>query len=188
MSGNALEGKAPHTFLDDLESFYYAMLYIAMVYTAPDCRKEKLPPRLHDWTRPFPEGAKLGFLLSDACPPVGAWFGTPFQTLLDRIHSIFQKIFKQKFLAEVKGQPLPVVNHHEVYDTMISHIRQAIDDLGVEESKRPVEHATPEPDEHLRTEDMFDSASEAGGNPGRRKHLSVITMAAASRPRRRRAK
>ena len=88
MSGNALEGEAPHTFLDDLESFYYVMLYIAVVYTAPDCRKDTLPPRLQDWTRPFPEDAKLGFIMSNARLRVDVWFGTPFQTDYTIFHNI----------------------------------------------------------------------------------------------------
>src|SRR5882724_9263185 len=118
MSGNALEGEAPHTFLDDLESFYYVMLYIAMVYTAPDCPKEELPRPLYGWNhRPLPSDAKQGFLVSDFRPQANVWFGAPFQTLLDRLHSIFQKVFRQNFLAEFEGQPRPVVNRDEVYDT-----------------------------------------------------------------------
>lgn len=39
MSGDALEGVAPHTYLDDLESFYYVMVYISLAYARPGCLK-----------------------------------------------------------------------------------------------------------------------------------------------------
>jgi len=190
MSGSAIEGEAPHTFLDDLESFYYVMLYIAMVYTAPDRRKEDLPALLSEWSKPLASDSKPGFLISDSRPKVSVWFGEPFQNLVDRLHSIFKNIFRQNFSAEFKGQPKPVVNRDEVYDTMISHIRQAIDDLGVEESERYVEHVT---HAELRSADKLHSASDAGDDsscksPGRCKRLGIITTAAASRPRRRRVK
>ena len=81
---------------------------------------------------------------------------------------------------------MPVVNRDEVYDTMIFHIRQAIDDLGVEEIEKHVEHA--EPDQDLRTDDILNLESDAESNQGRRKHSGVSTTAAASRPRRRQVK
>jgi len=189
MSWNVLKGDTPHTFLDDLESFFYVMFYIAMTYTAPDCRKEELPDLLYDWNHyPLPSDAKQGFFLADSTPKVSVWFGAPIQNLLNRLHSIFKNILRQKYLAEYDGQPRPVVNRDEVYETMLSHIRQAIEDLGVEESEKPVEPAAPAPDDDLRNDDIFNSATEAGGNPGRPKHLSVINTAAASRPRRRQVK
>ena len=43
MSYMVLKGEAPHTLLDDLESFFYVFFYIAMTYTVPDCRNEELP-------------------------------------------------------------------------------------------------------------------------------------------------
>lgn len=195
MSGKALEGDASHTYLDDLESFYYVMVYISLAYAGPGRRKAYLPQPLPRWEEPLAFRAKQGFLVSDFIPQVDVWFGPPFQNLIDRLHSVFQNMFRQKIIAEYRGNPQPKVNCAEIYDTMISHICQAIDDVGLEDIESSValreDPATAgNACKHTSPNDGGDDGESEKScqtlNPKKRMRF-VKTTAAASRPRRRQA-
>jgi hypothetical protein len=188
MSGNALRGNEPHTYLDDLESFFYAMIYITLAYTAPGCPKKDLPHPLSRWDEPFAADAKEGFIGLDFHLDVEVWFGAPFQNLLERLHSIFKNILRQKVTADHRGKPLPVVNHVQVYETMLSHIRQAIDDLSLESTTSP----PPEDigamggggQEVEQPSTVSSQSRKVVARKRKRKRKSIVMTLASSRPRR----
>jgi hypothetical protein len=131
MSRNALNGIKPQTCLDDLESFYYVLLYFARIHMDANYAQRPLPPPLEYWDHPSASANKQGFILDTFEYEIDPRLGKPFQTLLERLHSVFRDILVQAVLAS-RDEPPPVVNHEDVYDMMLSHVRDAIDDLNRE--------------------------------------------------------
>ena len=132
MSRNALKGIEPQTYLDDLESFYYVFVYLILLNGEKPVPGYNLPSPLDEWARPAASSCKYGFLFSEFNYKTDPRFGQPLETLVKRLHSVFRKIIVQAFLAENRDELLPIVNHEEVYDTMLSHVRDAIEDLNKE--------------------------------------------------------
>ena len=130
MSHKALNGIEPQTCLDDLESFYYVLLYLARRHMRTEY--SGLPPPLDSWEQASASEAKHGYFLLKFRFVTDPRLGKPFQTLVERLHSVFRDMFLQAILAEERGEPPPAVNHEEVYDMMLSHVRDAIDDLNLE--------------------------------------------------------
>lgn len=126
MSRNALKGIEPQTCLDDLESFYYVLVYIARIHMRAKFSQRPLPPY------PRAHFAKHGFLFHKFEYVIDSRLGRLFQTLLDRLDSVFRNILIQDFLSDGRDEPTPVVNHEEIYNVMLSHVRHAIDDLNRE--------------------------------------------------------
>ena len=128
MSRNALKGIEPQTCLDDLESFYYVLLYLARKHMGSKFSRD-LPTPLDGWNRPLASSMKHGFLFHEFEFPTDPLLGKPFRTLVERLHSVFRNILVQDFLAKFSHEPPPIVHHEEIYDKMLSHVRDAIDDL-----------------------------------------------------------
>ncbi|KAF8583187.1 hypothetical protein K439DRAFT_1634618 [Ramaria rubella] len=133
MSRNALEGTKPQTYLDDLESFYYVLVYISLVYKGPGLLNKDLPSPLDEWILPDAHQYKGGFLADTFTDEVSPWFGKPFQSLVEKLHSVFFKIIVRWVVAQENGHPPPPVDDAEVYATMLSHVREAIDSLAQED-------------------------------------------------------
>ncbi|KAF8587455.1 hypothetical protein K439DRAFT_1630751, partial [Ramaria rubella] len=114
MSRNALEGIKPQTYLDDLESFYYVLVYISLLYRGPGWI---LPSALHN---------KRGFLAIRFKGKVSPW-------LVENLHSVFFQIILRWLIAQENEQPPPNVDDTEVYATMLSHVREAIDSVAQED-------------------------------------------------------
>ena len=129
MSRNTLKGIEPQTCLDDLESFYYVLLYIATIHMDTKFSRRGLPSPLTLWDGPRAFASKTDFILSRFAEVTDPRLGKPFQKLAERLHSVFRKIMVQAFIADGRDEPPPVVNHEEIYDMMLSHVRDAIDDL-----------------------------------------------------------
>jgi hypothetical protein len=130
MSRNVLKGIEPQTCLDDLESFYYVLVYFARIHMGDKYPHRPLPTPLDYWDHPSAYDYKFAFLLYPFEYVIDPRLGKPFQTLVERLHSVFRDILVQALLAD-RGPP-PVVNPEEVYDMMLSHVRDAIDDLNRE--------------------------------------------------------
>ena len=132
MSRNTLKGIEPQTCLDDLESFYYVLLYIARIHMDPELAVRSLPPPLDGWDDPRAWWAKQGFISLKFDWPTDPRLGKPVETLVGRLHSVFKDMLFQKIFAEERGEPPPAVNHDEVYELMLSHVRDAINELNQE--------------------------------------------------------
>ncbi|KAF8584582.1 hypothetical protein K439DRAFT_1566433 [Ramaria rubella] len=135
MSERALKGET-HTFMDDLESFYYVLVYIGRTYSGPrTMRKDaKTLQPMVNWDQPRASGVKKGFLI-DEFYKANDWFGKPYQTLLERTHSIFNDLLREQLMASVGGHPPPVANSTEVYNMMVSYAREAVEDVLREQSE-----------------------------------------------------
>ena len=131
MSRNTLKGIEPQTCLDDLESFYYVLLYIARIHMK-NLSNRPMPPPLERWDHPRAWWAKQGFISTTFDWPTDPRLGKPFETLVGRLHSVFKDMLFQRIFAVDRGEPPPVVNHDKVYDLMLSHVRDAIDELNQE--------------------------------------------------------
>ena len=129
MSWKALEGNEPHTCLDDLESFYYVMVYLVRLHA--EKRKDVLPFPLSEWARPSASGSKHGFFLSRFDYAIDPRLGKPFKTLVEGLHTVFRNMVIRAALTK-DDEPPPVFNPEEIYDMMLAHVRDAIDDLNRE--------------------------------------------------------
>ena len=94
--------------------------------------RRPLPPPLEDWDHPRAHFAKHGFISTEFDFAIDPRLGKPFQTLVARLHSVFTNLLYQKLFAERRGDPPPAVDHNEIYDLMLSHVRDAIDELNRE--------------------------------------------------------
>ena len=131
MSRNTLKGIEPQTCLDDLESFYYVLLYIARIHME-NLSRRPMPPPLEQWDHPSAWSAKQGFISTEFDWPTDPRLGKPFETLLGRLHSVFTNMLFEEIFARRRGEPPPAVNHDKVYDLVLSHVRDAIDELNQE--------------------------------------------------------
>ena len=132
MSRKALEGIEPQTCLDDLESFLYVLVYIAMRHTGTVDPSEHFPDPLDDWEHSTASMSKFGFLFTKFDYAIDRRLGKPFQTLVERLHSVFRNLVIQAIRADGRDEAPPVVNHEEIYDMMLAHVRDAIEDLNQE--------------------------------------------------------
>jgi hypothetical protein len=64
MSRNALKGIEPQTYLDDLESFYHVLLYIARIYMDTELSGGGLLPPLTNWENSTAASAKNGYIMT----------------------------------------------------------------------------------------------------------------------------
>jgi hypothetical protein len=127
MSRNALKGIEPRTYLDDMESFYYVLLYIARINTDIELSSGGIPPLLTPWEDPTAASAMNGYILNKFDYDTDPRLGKSFQTLVGRLHSVFRNMLPQAFIAEGREEPPPLVIHEEIYNMMLSHIRVAIE-------------------------------------------------------------
>jgi Fungal protein kinase len=138
MSGKVLQGKMPHTYLDDLESFYYVLCWILMVYTAPHKVKRE-PPRIAlFWDDPRSHIIKIGQITSDYINlPLEPWFGPCFQKLAGRLHNFFR--VRHPSMAD----RAPPVDPKMDYDEYLGYIRQCTLDMDAEDEPAPQRRTSP---------------------------------------------
>ncbi|KIJ46115.1 hypothetical protein M422DRAFT_778606 [Sphaerobolus stellatus SS14] len=123
MSYNVLD-KRPPTFLDDLQSFYYVLLWVVYSHSAPH-RRQRVPRRLQLWDSEYAPDSKRSFIMSHLEDPIPAYFGQAFPKLLKALG----KFFIERFQGEY-GIPPPDL--HNDYDVFIKHINTAISELELE--------------------------------------------------------
>ena len=129
MSRKALDGIEPQTCLDDLESFYYTLLYISLRYIDTLSAEERIPHPLAEWEYSTASVSKYGFLSTKFKYTTDPQLGKPFQTLVERLHGVFRNMLVEAAFADDEPPP---VHYDEVYDMMLSHVHDAIDDLNRE--------------------------------------------------------
>ncbi|KAF8478768.1 hypothetical protein JB92DRAFT_3133895 [Gautieria morchelliformis] len=120
MSRNILEGKNPHTYIDDLESFYFVLCWILMVYSGPDKPKPKtvLPRQAAWWDDEDACAMKGGHLASRVfLLPLDTWFGPSFRALAINLCDFFRlrSLGLTKFVSARKD-----------YDEYLGYIDQCI--------------------------------------------------------------
>jgi hypothetical protein len=136
MSRNVLDA-GPHTYLDDLESFYYVLCWILVVYERPRAWMAELPELISSWDEPGSSNIKQGLLNHDFNFSVAPWFGGSLRRLIGRLHRFF------RFRFELLQKPLSSLDPAKDYDEFLSHIRQGIAEM--DEEPEPVEHVSPSP-------------------------------------------
>ncbi|KAF8574728.1 hypothetical protein K439DRAFT_1624113 [Ramaria rubella] len=158
ISRNVLLGEEPHSYFDDLESFYYVLCFIATGCTGPGSdpvhRIKNLPPTLAIWqsfkTIPYPDSMsrnKNHHFLNNFNEVVHGWFGPHVKQLVRNLHGFFFK--RTRAIAAIAianfsdsedpdnenkvKQPYPIPNPTADYDEFIQHIRTALVSLQAEE-------------------------------------------------------
>jgi len=119
MSRNVLKEDAPHTYFDDLESFYYVFCWIIASFESAGVPKAEVPKQLTWWDREqlFSSTMKGGHMGLNFALPVSPWFGKAIPTLASRLHAFFR--FRRKPTHDPVGD----------YDDFLSRIRKGIADL-----------------------------------------------------------
>ena len=184
MSRNALKGTEPQTYLDDLESFYYVLLYLTTIHMDTKFSGGRLPSPLTYWDEPTAYEAKSGFIPNIFDYDVDPRLGKPFQTLVERLHAVFRNMLIKAMLAHIGAEPPPVVNHEEVYSLILSHVCDAIDDLNRETQDgitTPCQLIQEEKNAHTLDDDSSSFAQRRSKNRERRK---IVRTLATNRARR----
>ena len=184
MSRNALKGIEPQTYLDDLESFYYVLLYIARIHMDIRISGQRLPSPFDPWEGPTAFESKSGFIPNIFDYDVDPRLGKPFQTLVERMHAVFRNMLIRALLAHTRDEPPPVVNHEEVYNMMLSHVRDAIDELN-----RETQEGITTPCRPIHKEGNVDSQEDGSQVKKRSKNRvrkKIVRTLAANRTRRHR--
>jgi hypothetical protein len=128
MSRDVLDGKKVHTYLDDLESFYFVLSWILMVYTGPRTTRSKFPSEAAYWDEPDSARLKGGYFgIQGFKASVDPWFGPCLHELVKRLFDFFRF---RPFDDEEDALPL---NPKKDYDTYLSHIQQCILDMEAED-------------------------------------------------------
>jgi len=122
MSRNILEERDPHTYFDDLESFYYVFCWVIGSFDAAGMSKAEVPDELTWWDREqlFAAAMKRGHVGEKFDIPVSPWFGQAIPALANRLHDFFR--FRRKQIHNPVGD----------YDDFLSHIREGIAGLELE--------------------------------------------------------
>jgi hypothetical protein len=129
MSRNVLEGQ-PHTYIDDLESFFYVLCYVVAGYSRPVTPKIPLPEILDAWNRGFARGVKHGWIITLPFDlEVSSWFGHALRALCVRLHSFFETRNREAREARDEGRIPPRQVASTDYEEFINHIRQAISEM-----------------------------------------------------------
>jgi Fungal protein kinase len=128
MSRGVLEGENPHTYLEDLESFYFVLCWILMVYSGPHKAKTIPPKQAAWWDLPDSSTLKRGHIGAPRFQlPLEPWFGPCFQTLASRLFGFFQ------IRRPIFGDLAPPVDPKLDYDEYLGYVQQCILDMDAEE-------------------------------------------------------
>ena len=128
MSYKVIDGKGDHTYLDDLQSFYYVLLWILMVYSGPHKVKAKFPEDASLWDLPDSFGVKRGdFSWEEYILPVDPWFGPCFKVLASRLFYFFRT---RRFDP---AKPVSALDPGKDYDEYLGYVKQCIVDMEAED-------------------------------------------------------
>ncbi|HEV7737866.1 MAG TPA: hypothetical protein VGO47_10910, partial [Chlamydiales bacterium] len=107
MSYNVLAGRQ-HTYIDDLESFYYVLVEACLGFTGPHSRTPELPLLLFKWFGEMAATSKEGHLIQrDFDHEIQSWWGEPFRVLIEKFHEKLHNLWRDNFLELRLGQPAP---------------------------------------------------------------------------------
>ncbi|KIM49614.1 hypothetical protein M413DRAFT_35636, partial [Hebeloma cylindrosporum] len=102
-----------HDYLDDLESFFYVLIWICIGYSQPGKMVEPIPELLSDWESENPIFAArtkvdMYFTALEEMVEVTPFFGVIFQELLENVHGFFSVVVHRK-TSSTKGQVYPTL-------------------------------------------------------------------------------
>jgi hypothetical protein len=129
MSHRVLLGDRPHEFVDDLESFYYTLIFICIYFTGPDTLHSEFPGCLSVWRHAEAAHFKRGFLLGRLTEHVQDWWGASFQQLVENFHNVFAKLLRDDFLAQAEEKTPPTLDAEQLYSTMLGYIEITLEGL-----------------------------------------------------------
>ncbi|KIJ57185.1 hypothetical protein M422DRAFT_773853 [Sphaerobolus stellatus SS14] len=129
MSRNVIMRDGPHTYFDDLESFYYVLRWILGMYTAPRTIRTVPHDSIAFWDRypAFASISKGGQLAVEELLHIEPWFGQSLRNLADRL----RKFFDERHTS--KGQELSKLDPEGDYTAYIGEIEQCISEMETEE-------------------------------------------------------
>src|SRR6266481_652229 len=105
MSRNALKAFGPHTYLDDLESFYFVWCWILVAFEGPCKHKAEIPNPIALWDHPTAPLFKYGQLGGAFELPTAPWFGRSLRRLAVHLHQFL------RFRYGLIGKPLSALHH-----------------------------------------------------------------------------
>jgi hypothetical protein len=185
MSRNVLDG-GPHTYFDDLESFFYVLCSVVSSYKAPGTPASPAPGILEGWKLPYASDVKHGWIVSPTLRlPVSPWFGNSIGTLCVRLHSFFKRRSLDARQASKDGRDPPPHIPSIDYDEFLQHIRQAISDMDSDDCEVGGETGGGRPGSALATEPAEERSDVS--EPPRRPHKTPRRVAPVARPRRSKA-
>ncbi|KAF8522008.1 hypothetical protein JB92DRAFT_2888933 [Gautieria morchelliformis] len=181
MSRNLLQKKhaSSHSYLDDLESFYYVLSWLICEYDGPGdvrtSRVTKTPPQLKKLDSK--DGAtKSEHIRNDFDLPIQPWFGQIFQEMAMQLHGFFQRR---------TNSDRPTLDPERDYQEFIGHFRHAIVKLELEADVVAPQRAAPVPEadsgavlaihpkrKAADMEGVPDEPSQKRSAPARLQHLS----------------
>jgi hypothetical protein len=185
MSRNVLDG-GPHTYLDDLESFFYVLCSVVSSYKAPGTPTSPPPDILEGWELPYASDVKHGWIISRSFRlPVSPWFGNSIRTLCVQLHSFFKRRrWDEREALEAGRDPPPHIPSID-YDEFLQHIRHAISDMDSDDCEVEGEIGGGRPGSAPATEPAEERSDVSG--PPRRPYKKTRRVAPVARPRRSKA-
>ncbi|KAF8576675.1 hypothetical protein K439DRAFT_1397152 [Ramaria rubella] len=123
MSHNLLQSwqQQRHSYLDDLESFYYVLCWMVCIYDGPGDQHgshiEETPPVLAAWDARDEGAAKRQHMHEEFSLPVQPYFGDAVREMTMRLHDFF------KYRTRGDGPSLDV---NRDYDEFIGYVKTAI--------------------------------------------------------------
>jgi len=112
--------------MDDIESFFYVLLYTCLVYSRAGTTLADLPIQVRQWQSESSEDVKGGFIQTPFRYKVQPWWGPPFQSLAEKVHKEFHTLWRQEFIASCHNQAAPVVDIGNFYNTLLRYIEEAL--------------------------------------------------------------
>jgi len=189
MSRNVLNEESPHTYLDDLESFFYVLCWILVTFKGPGKTRKVTPQLIALWDDIGAPEYKHGHFMLDFKFLVDPWFGACFRDLATSLFRFFKR--RRKYI----GKPLSSLHPTRDYDDYISHVRKCITDMEIED--RGAEHHSPPlapglegshvPDEQARRKRRQDDADVAAPPPAKRRLRTLSRPMTPPLPRPRRS-
>jgi serine/threonine protein kinase len=142
MSRNLLQNglESSHSYLDDLESFYYVLCWLICEYDGPGdvrtSRVTKTLPQLRNLDSK--DGAtKSEHIRNDFDLPIQPWFGQIFQEMAMQLHGFFHRRI---------NPDRPTLDPENDYQEFIGHFMHAIVKLGPESDAMATQRAGPVPE------------------------------------------
>ncbi|KAF8490279.1 hypothetical protein JB92DRAFT_1333915 [Gautieria morchelliformis] len=141
MSRDVFEARDLHTYLDDLESCYYVLCWILMVYTGPRTTRNKILNEAAYWDEPDSARLKRSHCILHFDVWVDPWFGPC-------LHELAKCLFDFFSLRRLgAGMYAPPVDPDKDYDTYLGHIDQCVLDMEAEDlaAEHPLSNLSDEP-------------------------------------------
>lgn len=126
MSRSVLKEENGHSAMDDIESFYYVLVYFCLAFTRPGSELDDFPHPIDEWTRRSAASCKGGFLQTECDIEVQFWWGHPFQSLIEKIHAEFRRLCDQEYVATFDSKPVPEVDVGHIYDLFLNYIEETL--------------------------------------------------------------